>query len=69
MVNEPMFVGCTDDGRYEVVAYLRDGCLFLEKRIVGSQEDDDRPITLVTREGLLRLSQGPFEQGLIEDHL
>ena len=58
--------------RYRVSAVLQDGALHLHRQPVDgpyAREECDWPITLITREGLLRLSQGPFEDGYVEDHL
>lgn len=46
-----------------------DGCLHLHREVSVFSGDVDNPVTLVTREGLLRLSRGPFENGFVEDHL
>ena len=68
---DKMYVGeVVEDGhRCQVWACLDDGVLCLDRKPVDGPDDVDWPITLVLREGLLRLSQGPFEQGFIEDHL
>ena len=66
-----MYIGeiVVESIRYEVLAVLDDGALQLHRHPIGPPQDCDWPITLVTREGLLRLAQGPFENGFIEDHL
>ena len=71
MKPKPMLVGWVMERgvRCKVSAYVRDWCLFLERAPVDGPADQDVPITLVTREGLLRLSRGPFEKGFVEDHL
>lgn len=58
-----------DGRRVRVSAELRDGCLYLYREPMEALAGADWPITLVTREGLLRLSQGPYETGYVEDHL
>lgn len=68
---DDMYVGELGKGkdRVRIEAFLRDGQLHLVRTPVDRQGYIDVPITLVTREGLLRLVKGPFEQGFIEDHL
>ncbi|KKK94649.1 hypothetical protein LCGC14_2680720 [marine sediment metagenome] len=53
----------------DVYAYMEGGCLYLSRDMVDNVHNVDNPITVVTREGLLRLSQGPFEPNLVMDHL
>ena len=63
--------------RVKVYAELdqKEGKLRLYRKPVDIKPDTDWPYTVVTREGLLRLSQGPigevidFEGGFVEDHL
>ena len=57
-VRVKVFASLTDDGR-----------LWLHRVRSDNPSKVDNPVTIVTREGLLRLACGPFEAGLVEDHL
>lgn len=63
-------IDCTTEQRVRVWASLwDDGSLHLDRDEIDNPDNLDNPTTLVTREGLLRLSQGPFDKGYVEDHL
>ena len=70
-VDDPIRVGEVVERGHRVCvwAWLDGDELFLHRKLIDNPHDVDSPITLVTREGLLRLSQGPFEKGFVEDHL